>query len=114
MNGTAILKMITAQNKLYLITSNKLFEFDNSSLSELFTSSSSLSGLFHSGNYGLLLATSNGIYSLNENKFYFPNGPVANQFPQLSVDINSNLWSSTGTDVTGKGIQKFDGSKWTV
>ncbi|GMU94659.1 hypothetical protein [Ignavibacterium album] len=114
LNGTAILKMITAQNKLYLITSNKLYEYDNSNLSELYNSSSSLSGLFYSDIYGLLLATSNGIFSLTENKFYFPNGPVANQFPQLSVDINSNLWSSTGTDVTGKGIQMFDGSKWTV
>ncbi len=114
LNGTAILRMIVAQNKLYFVTSSKLYEYSNSTLTELFNSTISLSSLFYSDLYGLLLATTNGIYSLTNNNYYFPNGPVANQFPQLSIDINSTLWSSTGNDVTGKGIHKFDGLQWTV
>lgn len=114
LNNTAILQMLVAQNKLYLISTNKLYEYSNSNLTELLSSNSSLSNVFYSENSGILLSTSDGVLSLNDNKYYFPNGPVANQFPQLSVDINGNLWSSTGTDVTGKGIEKFDGNIWKV
>lgn len=113
-DGTAILKMIVSENKLYFITSNRLYEYDGSNVNELFNSFFTFSNLFYSNDYGLLIATSDGVLILNENKFYFPNGPVANQFPQLTVDISGNLWSSTGNDVTGKGIQKFDGNQWTV
>ncbi|BDQ02659.1 two-component regulator propeller domain-containing protein [Ignavibacterium sp.] len=114
LNSTAIINMLVAQNKLYCISSDKLFEYSNSNLNELFNSASALRNVFYSDNFGIILSTSDGVLTLNDNKFYFPNGPVANQFPQLSVDVNSVLWSSTGNDVTGKGIQKFDGNQWTV
>uniref|UniRef100_A0A7V3E632 PorZ N-terminal beta-propeller domain-containing protein n=1 Tax=Ignavibacterium album TaxID=591197 RepID=A0A7V3E632_9BACT len=114
LNNTSILKMIVVQDKLYFVSANKVFEYFNSTLTELYNSVSALSGLYYSDAHGLFLATAEGVLALNENKFYYPNGPVANQFPQLSVDINSNLWSSTGNDVTGKGIQKFDGDVWTI
>lgn len=114
LNNTSILKMIVVQDKLYFVSANKVFEYFNSTLTELYNSVSALSGLYYSDAHGLFLATAEGVLALNENKFHYPNGPVANQFPQLSVDINSNLWSSTGNDVTGKGIQKFDGDVWKI
>lgn len=114
LNNTAIINILVYQIKLYIISSNRLYEYSNSNLNELFNSSSSFRNLFYSENLGILLATSDGVLSLRDNNYYFPNGPIANQFPQLSIDINSTLWASTGTDATGKGIQKFDGNSWTV
>jgi ligand-binding sensor domain-containing protein len=115
LNNTVILNMIVLQDKLILLSPGKLYEFANSTLSEVYSSSSQgFKNLFYSPDKGIFISTSNGVYSLNENKIYFPNGPVANQFPQLAVDNKSVLWSSTGNDVTGKGIQKFDGNTWNV
>lgn len=113
LNNTAIINLLVVQDKLYFISSTKLYEYSNSTLNELYTSNSELRNLFYSSSQGIIIATSNGVLTYNDNKTYFPNGPVANQFPQLSVDNNGVLWASTGNDVTGKGIQKFDGNIWT-
>lgn len=42
-----------------------------------------------------------------------PNAPSANIFSGITVDLNGNLYSASGRDVTGKGFYKFDGNKWT-
>lgn len=114
LNNTSILNMIVVQEKLYLLTQNKIFEYSNSTLNELYSTSLEFKNLFYSTDKGLLVATSSGVLSLNDNKTFFPNGPFVNQFSQLAVDVNGVLWSSTGNDVTGKGIQKFDGNIWSI
>lgn len=113
LNNTAIVNLLVVEDKLYFISSTKLYEYSNSNLNELYSSSSELRNLFYSPSSGIIIATANGVLTSYDNQTYFPNGPVANQFPQLSVDNNGVLWSSTGNDVTGKGIQKFDGNTWT-
>ncbi len=42
--------------------------------------------------------------------FIYPNGPAANQFPNMTVDKEDNLWSASGKDVTGVGFYKYNKS----
>lgn len=112
LNTIPVIKMLVVENKLYILTQNILYEYSNDTLSEVYNSSENLRGVFYSDSKGLLLATNNGVLELNTLKVFYPNGPEANQFPQLSVDKNGVLWTSTGTDVSGKGIQRFDGNVW--
>ena len=44
----------------------------------------------------------------------YPNGPAANQFPYMTFDKSGNLWSSSGKNGSGIGINKFDGSNWEI
>jgi ligand-binding sensor domain-containing protein len=42
-----------------------------------------------------------------------PNAPSANIFSGITVDLNGNLYSASGRDVSGKGFYKYDGNSWT-
>ncbi|MCZ7614133.1 MAG: hypothetical protein M5T52_11525 [Ignavibacteriaceae bacterium] len=44
--------------------------------------------------------------------FVSPNAPPANQFPSMSVDDNSKLWSASGKDVTGIGYYTYENENW--
>jgi ligand-binding sensor domain-containing protein len=52
------------------------------------------------------------IEEANNYKFIVPNGPGANQFPNMTMDKESNLWCASGKDVTGVGLYKYDGIHW--
>lgn len=71
--------------------------------------SKSNAGFFASSPKGVVKIESDGSY-----KTFVPNGPAANQFPNMTVDKEGNLWSASGKDNTGKGIYKFDGEIWTL
>lgn len=60
----------------------------------------------------MIVATKLGIY-VNDN-FIYPNGPAANQFPNMTVDREGNLWSASGKDVTGVGVYKYNRSEWEI
>lgn len=112
LNNVAILKLVVVSDKLYILTNNSLYEFSNSTLTEIYNSPETLTNIFYSDSKGILMATSKGVVQLNSGEIYFPNGPAANQFPQMVVDKNGTLWTSTGNDASGKGIQRFDGREW--
>jgi ligand-binding sensor domain-containing protein len=104
-NGDSIL--ILSENNLYLYT--------NSVLNLLYNSAATLSKLEYKENYGIVCASSNGaLYldtQLNAN-FLSPNAPPVNQFPSMSVDNSSKLWSASGKDATGVGYYTYNGTDW--
>ena len=62
-----------------------------------------------------MCASDNGSLYLNNQltgDFLSPNAPPVNQFPSMSVDDNSILWSASGKDVTGVGYYTYNGNNW--
>ncbi|HEX7356578.1 MAG TPA: hypothetical protein VF270_02575, partial [Ignavibacteriaceae bacterium] len=110
LQGIKIIDLTTKDNSLFILTNNKVYTFDGTSLIETLTTNSVTSKIAFQDNSGLIVATNLGIY-LN-NSFLYPNGPAANQFPNMVIDKNSHLWSSSGKDVSGVGIYEFDGAEW--
>ena len=99
-------------NSLNILTPTKVLMYDGITLTETWTTDSQPAKLGYQENTGLIVATKLGIYV--NNNFVFPNGPAANQFPNMTVDKESNLWSASGKDVTGVGMYKYDGSEWDI
>ncbi len=108
--GNKILDLIVNGSTLNILTSNKIFSFDGVSLTEIWTTDSQPVKLGFQEGAGLITATGLGIYV--NNNFIYPNGPAANQFPNMTVDKQDNLWSASGKDITGVGMYKYDGFEW--
>jgi len=108
--GNKILDLLVVDNSLNILTTTKVLTYDGITLSEIWTTDSQPVKLGYQENTGLIVATKLGIY-LNAN-FIYPNGPAANQFPNMTVDKEGNLWSSSGKDVTGVGMYKYNGLEW--
>lgn len=70
--------------------------------------SSDLNTLYISSNSGILKVVPAGVSDA-----LFPNGPQANLFSGIATSQTGNLWVGSGTDVSGAGYYRFDGSKWT-
>jgi len=100
------------QNKLFILSSNKIHLYSNNSLSILYTSEIELLSIKYNNVYDVVASTNRGIILLKDNFLILPDGPSTNQFANMSIDKNGNLWIATGKDRTGKGIMKFDGEVW--
>lgn len=100
------------ENKLFILSSNKIYLFSDNNLTNLYLSEIELKKISFSPNYDVAASSNKGILLLKDNSLLLPNGPNANQFANMSVDNNGNLWVATGKDGTGKGIMKFDGKIW--
>jgi ligand-binding sensor domain-containing protein len=125
-NGTSWLSFIPELNNVFIndifpkgdsllivANNNNIFLYQNSSLTQLSLSQNyNISTINYSPSEGILVGTNKGILKLNDNTFIYPNGPYANLFPSMTVDANENLWSASGTDVSGEGYYKFDGTNW--
>lgn len=99
--------IILAQKNIYL--------YYNQTLSVLYNSAVSISKIEFGKNLGYVCASTNGTLFLNTlmiGDFVSPNAPPANQFPSMSVDDNSKLWSASGKDVTGIGYYTYENENW--
>lgn len=112
LTGSKILDLLVIGNSLNILTPTYVFAFDGATLSELWSTDSQPVKLGYQGNAGLIVATKFGIYV--NNNFIYPNGPAANQFPNMTVDKEGNLWSASGKDVTGVGVYKYNKSEWKI
>lgn len=111
LNNVKILDLLIDGDNLFILTESSVYRFDGLSLTEYLQTNSAVRFSF-STSLGLAVATKTGV--LFNNSLIFPNGPGANQFPDITVDKSSNLWSASGKDVTGIGIYKFNGEDWTI
>jgi hypothetical protein len=102
-------------DSILILSGNNIYLYTNSVLNLLYSSAVTLSKLEYKKNYGIVCASSNGaLYldaQLNAN-FLSPNAPPVNQFPSMSVDNSSKLWSASGKDATGVGYYTFNGTDW--
>ncbi len=112
-NNTAISDLLLRSDSLFIVTGRKIYLSLNNSVTLFDSSSKNIKNLDYSKSLGLMAATTNGIFELNNRVYLYPNGPQANQFPELTVDDSGNLWSASGKDVTGVGFYKYDGNNWT-
>lgn len=106
----SVLDLSVDGNSLYILSPFMVFLFDGTSTNEFRPIPAVASKLAYSQNLGLFVATNKGL--LRETTLVFPNGPEANQFPNLVVDGNQTLWSSSGKDISGVGFYSFDGFEW--
>lgn len=115
-NNKEISDLLVAQDTLYILSGNKISAYDGTNLFTRFISSINLNALAFSSTLGLLAASDVGIIQVygSPAKIIFPNGPAANQFPNITVDKEGVFWSASGRDITGKGFYKFNKNKWTT
>ncbi len=100
-------------DSLFIVTNNNyIYLYRNNILTQLLFTQDNISTINYSSSEGILAGTNKGILKLSDNSFIYPNGPQANLFPSMAVDANENLWSASGTDVSGVGFYKFDGTDW--
>lgn len=108
--GTRINDLAAKDNLLYVLTQNSLYLFDGNSTTQLTDFSANATKIRYSDTNQLFIASNKGI--INSDGILYPNGPEANQFPNMMVDDNGYLWSASGKDLTGVGFYSFDGSEW--
>ena len=123
-NNINIPDILVHGDSLYIISNQPITDYITKSTISSYsngTTNTKLSSTFwvaskldYSNNLGLIAATSRGVIKLDAStdKFIYPNGPMTNQFPEMSVDTKGNLWCSSGTDVSGIGYYEFNGSTW--
>ncbi len=105
-----IIDLLTVGSTLYVLSPSMVYMSDGSSISEMTALSNIPSKLAYSNDAGILVATNKGL--LKQNNLIFPNGPAANQFPNMIVDKNGNLWSASGKDLGGVGFYNYNGIEW--
>jgi ligand-binding sensor domain-containing protein len=115
-NNISIIDILVSNDSLLISHGNSISAYYQGVVSSIFTSpfdirkiSISSAGLFATSSKGVIKIESNNNY-----KSIIPNGPEANQFPNMTVDRESNLWSASGINGTGKGLYKYDGIQWSV
>lgn len=112
LTNVKVLDLHFANGVLNILTKSKIYQYNGTALTEISTISEIPAKLSSSTNLGILVATNKGI--LANRILFFPNGPAANQFPQMVFDKTGNLWSSSGKDISGGGIYKYNNDFWEI
>jgi hypothetical protein len=102
-------------DSIFILSENEIYLYSNGALNLLYNSNTTLSKLEYKAYYGFVCASSNGTLYLDDQlnaSFLLPNAPPVNQFPSMSVDASSKLWSASGKDATGVGFYTYDGNEW--
>jgi ligand-binding sensor domain-containing protein len=115
LNGKSVTDAIAVGDSMFFVASNTIYKYSNGNVKVLASPSVQVNCLTYSNKLGLAAGTNNGILPVEDSAatLLAPNGPLANQFPDMSVDNNGILWSASGRDVTGIGFYSFNGTKWT-
>jgi ligand-binding sensor domain-containing protein len=105
-----------SNDSLLISYGNNIGLYYQGSLTTIFTSQFDIRKIT-SSSAGLFVTSSRGVVKVEINNSYktlVPNGPEANQFPNMITDKTGNLWSASGKDGQGKGVFKFDAAHWNV
>ena len=111
-NNVNVPDLFVRDDLLYIITDNTLYSYNSGNLNTIFSSTALLKSITYTDFKGLLVSSSSGVLIVDEEEFYFPDGPAANQFPNMTIDPSGNFWSGSGINNAGKGLYKFDGMNW--
>ncbi len=110
LNRVPVFDALIIDNKLYILTQNQIYSFENNALN-LIAENYGLKKLAFT-NGGFYAASNHSLIEINSGREISPNGPKANLFADMTTDNNGTLWVASGTDVSGVGFYKFDGSTW--
>ena len=112
-DNQSINDLFLSSDSLFIAVGNIIYLYKDSVVTQIKNAGRFVNKISSTKSLGLIAATNNGFLLVNDSKYIYPNGPAANQFPELSVDSHGNLWSASGKDGRGVGFYKFDGSTWT-
>lgn len=115
LNGMSISDIASTGDSLFIAADSSLYLYKSLSPTLLDSSKIQMNILAISGS-GIFAGSSNGIVNLTELpsiKYLYPNGPAANQFPNMTVSADGILWSASGNSSTGVGFYKLNGNTWT-
>lgn len=106
-----------SRDSIIILSQNNIYLYYNQVLNVLYNSAVPLSKLEYKENFGITCASTDGTLYLDNQltgAFLSPNAPPVNQFPSMSVDVNSRLWSASGKDGRGVGYYTYDGDTWEI
>lgn len=115
-NNINIIDILVSNDSLIISHGSSISVYYQGTVTTIFTSPFEIRKISFS-KAGLFATSSKGVIKIEEGNNYkviVPNGPEANQFPNMTVDRDGNLWSASGKDGAGKGIYTFDGTQWSV
>ena len=104
-------------DSILILSQNNIYIYYNEVLSVLYNSAVSVSKLEYKENFGIVCASTDGTLYLDTQlagEFLSPNAPPVNQFPSMSVDASSKLWSASGRDGRGVGYYTYDRNTWEI
>lgn len=104
-------------DSILILSDNNIYIYYNSVLNQIYHSESNLTRIQSRPDFGTVCASNNGTLFLNNElvgDFISPNAPPVNQFPSISVDSKSKLWSASGKDGRGMGYYTYDENDWQV
>jgi ligand-binding sensor domain-containing protein len=104
-------------DSILILSQNNIYLYYNEVLSVLYNSAVPVSKLEYKENFGIVCASTDGTLYLDTQlagEFLSPNAPPVNQFPSMSVDVSSTLWSASGKDGRGVGYYTYNGNTWEI
>lgn len=113
-NNQPISDVMVNGDSLIILAQNTIRSFFNGVLTDILVSAIPLKKLLYHPQFGLIVATNNGVLNLNgtEQKYLVPNCPPANRFRELVVDNEGTLFSASGKDNGGVGIMQLKNNTW--
>lgn len=112
LNNSAVLDLLVKNDSLFILTDFSIYSLSNGILTSIYSSSNQLTSLSYSQTNGLIASSTNGVFILSTAEYLYPNGPEANQFPNMTIDPDGRFWSASGFNNAGKGLYVFDGETW--
>lgn len=97
---------------LFILSGNSIYKYTGGVLTQLYSSAVDLTSIEYNSNLGILASSNNGVLKIENEIYFYPNGPGANKFYDLNVDNESILWVASGTDRGGVGIFQYDVESW--
>jgi len=114
-NNRVVSDIQVSGDSLFILSNKKIYLYRNDNITEIYSSTYDLTRFSVYANLGIAGASTNGalfINTSNSASFLIPNGPAADQFPNMSVDGNGVLWSASGKDAAGVGFYSYDKTIW--
>lgn len=114
-NNQEVTDIQTTGDSLFILAGKKIYLYRNNTTTEIYSSSFTLTRFSVYPPSGIVSASANGALFIDTNgsaSFVIPNGPAANQFPNMSVSENGVLWSASGKDGAGAGFYNYDKNTW--
>lgn len=113
LNGKAINDILVKDNILYILSNSaNVYQYSQNNLTNVYNGTVQLNKLAYSPSKGIIIASNGGVLILQNNKFIYPNGPFKNQFTDITIDNNDELWAASGTDQNGVGFYKLENNTW--
>lgn len=115
LSGQKITDFEVFHDTLFILNEINIYKYSNSQLNLYYSSASVISKMDIAEGIGIIGATNSGLFYYdmsNEAVLLLPNGPAANQFPNMAAGSNGILWSASGKDNRGVGYYNYDRTLW--